>query len=70
MDKQIESWMKEWVDRVNEAKKPKEDFWIETSFGEFKNPKFIPSEKDNTNEINITIQCDEWKIKDNEKDRN
>ena len=30
------------------------------SFGDFKNPKFISNETDETGKINITIKYDEW----------
>lgn len=54
------NWLKSWSDLINKKAEP-EDFWIETPFGEFKNPKFIPGEKSKENEINITIQYEEWK---------
>ena len=60
MSHEIEKWMREWADRVNSQNQPQEDFWIETPFGIFKNPKFIPSEQEADNEITFTIKYDEW----------
>ena len=59
MSKEIKEWMKEWSDLVNKETN-NDDFWIETPVGNFKNPKFIPNENDEIEEINITIRCDEW----------
>ncbi len=59
MNKAIENWMKEWTDKVNEST-PREDFWIKTPIGNFKNPVFAPTENDLENEITITIKYDNW----------
>ena len=59
MDNSVYNWMKEWVEVVNETPKD-EDFWIETPIGDFKNPKFIPSNNDDINEVTITIKYEEW----------
>ena len=59
-EKELQDWMKEWSDLVNKGEAHTDDFWIETPIGNFKNPKFIPNENDDTNQINITIQFDEW----------
>ena len=68
MSKEIYDWMKAWYDLVYKQETHTDDFWIETPIGDFKNPKFIPNETDETVEINITIQCDEWdeKLNDDE----
>jgi len=59
MSNEVYNWMKQWSDLVNK-KTPKEDFWIETPIGSFKNLKFIPKENELDNEINFTIKYDEW----------
>ena len=71
MSKEIYDWMKAWYDLVYKQETHIDDFWIETPIGDFKNPKFIPNETDETGEINITIQYDEWdeKLNDDEKKR-
>jgi hypothetical protein len=58
MNKEISNWMKDWVAMVNESKQPKEDFWIETPIGTFKNPEFVCEGNDEVGEIDI-IQYDE-----------
>jgi hypothetical protein len=63
MNKSIENWMKEWTDLINQTEDPSKDFWIETPIGNFKNPKFIPNNNEEINEINITIKYDEWENK-------
>lgn len=59
MSKEIHNWMKQWSEIVN-RETSKEDFWIETPVGSFKNPKFVTEESEFDNEINITIKYDEW----------
>ena len=59
MSKEVYDWMKQWSDLVNKET-PQEDFWIETPVGNFKNPKFIPTESESDNVIHLTIKCDEW----------
>jgi len=63
IDNSVENWMKEWVNIVNKTT-PQEDFWVETPFGDIKNPKFISTENLQDNELTITIQYDEWDKKD------
>jgi hypothetical protein len=59
-NKQVEKWMSEWIDRINEQASPV-DRWVKTPFGNIKNPKFIPSEDgDNDSEFNITLSFDEF----------
>jgi hypothetical protein len=60
MNKAEEAWMNDWVKVVYPPTK-KEDFWIETPIGLFKNPVFHPEPSDLENEINLTITYDEYK---------
>ena len=50
IDNSVENWMKEWVSIVNKTT-PQEDFWIETPFGDIKNPKVISTENFKDNEL-------------------
>ena len=59
MSKEISNWMKDWVEMVNESKQPKEDYWIETPIGNFKNLELVCEGDDEVDEISIIIQYDE-----------
>ena len=59
MDNSQHNWLKDWIKLANKEESGDEDFWVDTPFGRLKNPKFIPGEKSEDNEINITIQYEE-----------
>ncbi len=61
MSNAVDTWMKQWTELASKKEAPQEDYWIDTPFGSFKNPKFTPSESEFENELNITIEYDEWK---------
>jgi hypothetical protein len=70
MDNSVYNWMKEWSNLANKEQQ-KEDFWIETPFGSFKNPKFIPQNNDEeVGEITFTIKYEERKDKVENKIKN
>ena len=64
-DKQIYDWMKQWSDLIHKEETNTDDFWVETPIGDFKNPKFIPNQNDEVNEITITVKYEEWDKNEN-----
>ena len=60
MSNALDTWMKQWAKLVSKKVDPQEDFWVDTPIGGFKNLKFIPTESEFDNEINLTIKYEEW----------
>lgn len=59
MNESVYNYLTEWSNLINKEMS-EEDFWIETPFGSFKNPRLISEESELDNEITFTIKYDEW----------
>jgi frataxin-like iron-binding protein CyaY len=59
MNESVYNHLRQWSNLINKEM-PEEDFWIETPFGSFKNPRLISEESELNNEITFTIKYDEW----------
>jgi len=61
MDNNVYKALKEWADLAYKNHSTTKDEWTDVpNVGKFKNLKFIPAESTQINEINITMQYDEW----------
>ena len=66
MEKSIEKWIKEWIDRTSQVKyensfNENSDEWIEIEgIGRFKGFEIVSEEHQDINEITINLKYDVW----------